>query len=433
MKVEAMAVGTRAPGGAGAMPAMSGEAWRAAGQLDDEGRCAWAFGMLDAFCEASSQGAGALRQVVAEKDAADLMTEANKQLRKEANVTRVAVGEGVEVHVVGDIHGQVHDVRRMVHKAGRPGANTKFVFNGDFVDRGAWGMECLLFLCILKVMFPTSVYLVRGNHETKYCTSVYGFKEEVRRKYGTQGGLYARCCALFAALPLAARIGEKTLVMHGGLFRGAPPAEGAAAAAASSFRPGTSVGSLLSEGSPEEIGMDRLGSLEYLNSVKRFFSEPKYESPVEDVLWSDPLPAGEEDLCINEERGVGLCFGPKATEKFLKQEGLRLIIRSHEGPDARERRPEMRSMDDGFSIDHSTRQGQLVTVFSAPDYPQWQTEAVRSNNRGAFLTLSEPDWDYPDVTRFKAVPNRPEVEPYYELEDCPDSDVDGPVPVDEDD
>ena len=49
-----------------------------------------------------------------------------------------------------------------------------------------------------------------------------------------------------------------------------------------------------------------------------------------------------------------------------------LIIRSHEGPDAREKRTGFGGMDEGYTIDHVLESGKLITVFSAPDYPQFQ-------------------------------------------------------------
>lgn len=48
------------------------------------------------------------------------------------------------------------------------------VFNGDFVDRGAWSTELLLLLCAYKIACPRHTVLLRGNHESKFCTMCYG-------------------------------------------------------------------------------------------------------------------------------------------------------------------------------------------------------------------------------------------------------------------
>lgn len=55
--------------------------------------------------------------------------------------------------------------------------------SGDFVDRGAWGVETLVLFAALKVALPSRVTLLRGNHESSTCTRLYGFKTELFRKY----------------------------------------------------------------------------------------------------------------------------------------------------------------------------------------------------------------------------------------------------------
>ena len=67
---------------------------------------------------------------------------------------------------------------------GLPCDGRAFVFAGDFVDRGAWGIEVVLLLAAWKVAAPRRVWLVRGNHESAYCSWVYGFRQEVLAKYG---------------------------------------------------------------------------------------------------------------------------------------------------------------------------------------------------------------------------------------------------------
>ena len=74
-----------------------------------------------------------------------------------------------------------------------------------------------VYACILNVMSMC----VTGNHETTTCTTMYGFKVELDRKFGNQDAklVYQTCKRVFSHLPLAAIISDSALVVHGGLFR----------------------------------------------------------------------------------------------------------------------------------------------------------------------------------------------------------------------
>lgn len=85
-----------------------------------------------------------------------LISSATEILHKEPNCLRIddRLGSMTQVVVVGDVHGQLHDVLFVLREAGYPGDNRCFVFNGDYVDRGAWGLETLLLLLAWKVNNP---------------------------------------------------------------------------------------------------------------------------------------------------------------------------------------------------------------------------------------------------------------------------------------
>jgi serine/threonine-protein phosphatase 5 len=85
-----------------------------------------------------------------------------------------------------------------------------------------------------------------------------------------------------------------------------------------------------------------------------------------------------------------------------------------QGPDAREKRDGMGSMADGWCVDHDSPAGQLATLFSAPDYPQFYAEGeARAFNRAAVAVLRPPHYDEPEVLVFSAAP-RPAAQPFYD-------------------
>jgi len=92
------------------------------------------------------------------------------------------------------------------------------------------------------------------------------------------------------------------------------------------------------------------------------------------------------------------------------------------GPDAREKRPDMLPMSGGYTIDHQVKSGMLLTLFSAPDYPQFQPGTKRNNNQAAFVVLQADSISTPTFHQFAAVP-RPVVQPYYDFENTADSDA----------
>lgn len=99
------------------------------------------------------------------------LCEAAKEIMKyESNVIRVSS----PVTICGDIHGQFEDLLELFKIGGFP-PYTNYIFMGDYVDRGRDSVETFLLLLALKVRYKNRITLLRGNHESRLITQVYGF------------------------------------------------------------------------------------------------------------------------------------------------------------------------------------------------------------------------------------------------------------------
>lgn len=220
------------------------------------------------------------------------------------------------VTVVGDTHGQFYDVLNLFSRFGHVAEDHAYLFNGDFVDRGSWSCEVALLLYVLKILYPKSVFINRGNHETNDMNKTYGFADECEAKYSKK--IFEAFAESFGGLPLATLINRSYLVMHGGLF------------------------------SNDKV------KLEDIKKINRFpssgSSQPPREGIAMELLWTDPQP---ENGRSPSKRGLGIQFGPDITERFCLTNKIRKVLRSHE------------VRMDGVEEEHK---GRLITVFSAPNY-----------------------------------------------------------------
>mmetsp|Transcript_14802 Transcript_14802/g.24079 ORF Transcript_14802/g.24079 Transcript_14802/m.24079 type:complete len:316 (-) Transcript_14802:1037-1984(-) len=249
-----------------------------------------------------------------------------KELLQESNVLEV----DPPVTIVGDIHGQFYDLMELFKVGGKP-PETNYLFMGDYVDRGFFSVETLLLLFAFKVRYPRRIHLIRGNHETRQITQVYGFYDECMRKFGSSQ-VWDLCTSAFDALALAALVGKNTnesrFAVHAGL-------------------------------TPSCDTIDQVRSLDRMCEVP-------HEGPMCDLLWSDP-----EEISGGwgiSPRGAGYIFGADIVYRFNHENGIAQICRSHQLV--------MTGYREMFN-------NGLVTVWSAPNY------CYRCGNSGAVLELSE--------------------------------------------
>lgn len=127
-----------------------------------------------------------------------LCEKAKEILSKESNVQEVKC----PVTVCGDVHGQFHDLMELFQIGGKS-PDTNYLFMGDYVDRGYYSVETVTLLVCLKVRYKERITILRGNHESRQITQVYGFYDECLRKYGN-ANVWKYFTDLFDFLPLTA-------------------------------------------------------------------------------------------------------------------------------------------------------------------------------------------------------------------------------------
>lgn len=83
------------------------------------------------------------------------------------------------ITIVGDIHGQYYDFLKLLeNETGGDPTNTTYLFLGDYVDRGSFSIEVMGLVLALKLSFPKTVFMLRGNHECRQLTSFFNFRKE---------------------------------------------------------------------------------------------------------------------------------------------------------------------------------------------------------------------------------------------------------------
>lgn len=202
-------------------------------------------------------------------------------------------------------------------------------------------MQCVLYLWALKIWYPNTLWMLRGNHECRHLTDYFTFKLECKHKYSER--IYEACIESFCALPLAAVMNKQFLCIHGGLSPELHSLEDIKAVCVlygSCWRL-----------SADDAQIDR-------------FREPPTHGLMCDILWADPLEEfGQEKtgefFVHNSVRGCSYFFSYPSACAFLEKNNLLSIIRAHEAQDA------------GYRMYRKTRTTgfpSVMTIFSAPNY-----------------------------------------------------------------
>lgn len=226
--------------------------------------------------------------------------------------------------ICGDVHGQFQDLLKLFSVSGDPDT-TRYLFLGDYVDRGYYSLETFALLLAYKIKYPQTFFMLRGNHESRQVNCAYGFYDEIVQRFGHEG-LWKLGNDVMDILPMAALVENKIFCVHGGL-------------------------------SPSLKLADQLALVERRQEIPA-------SGFLQDIVWSDP-----EDITgwATSSRGAGLLFGTRPTEEFCHNNKINMITRAHQ------------MMQEGYYY-HFGRE-QLVTVWSAPNY------MYRMGNKASTLSI----------------------------------------------
>lgn len=233
-----------------------------------------------------------------------------------------------EAYVIGDIHGDIVTLTLLLEK-GNIGTHLKeggkIIFLGDYVDRGEYQVETILFLMTLQLRFKDRVVLLRGNHEPPDWLLPYphDFPLYVRSRFPENWReIYRVFLEIFDKLPSVCVSESGIIMLHGGI-------------------------------SVKKISL-------------KFYRTPDKDMLTE-ILWNDPM---NEEGYRPSYRGAGYLFGPDITAKFLNENSLSLIIRGHEPAN-------------GYHYRHG---GKIITLFSrvGPPYMNRRASMIKINLSGKY-------------------------------------------------
>lgn len=268
---------------------------------------------------------------ISKSDFLQIISDASSMFLSESNLLHLSE----PISIIGDIHGQFYDLLKILEQAGSP-KSQKLLFLGDYVDRGSFSTEVILLLYSLKINYPSSVYLLRGNHESRQLTSFFNFRIETLEKFDLE--VYERIMESFDLLPISCIVNNKFFCVHGGI-------------------------------SP---------SIRYLKDINGI--DRKTEIPNKggfcDLLWADPLDTevgtSVEKFRHNTIRECSFFYSVAAANEFLKDNKLICIVRAHE------------AQIDGYKMHKWNGNSEfpvVITIFSAPNYCDVY------GNKGAILKL----------------------------------------------
>ena len=264
-----------------------------------------------------------------------LCSQAEAIFRNEPRVIKV----NSPCFVIGDIHGNIRDLmlyENLLWKAGPNCTAASYLFLGDYVDRGDYSVEVIIYLLACKILAPEKYLLLRGNHEVRTIQLMFTFKTECEEKFGEKLGaqIWEIFNNVFDVMPICAIIDQAIYCAHGGI-------------------PTTT-------------------KIEELFKIPCPLRDPESQSSYAwEILWNDPVNPNEFNEALAEEkakgqanryphgfisnskRGTAYYFSDEAVRNFFQANQLTHILRGHE------------VIPPGFTIHIG---GRVITIFSSSKY-----------------------------------------------------------------
>ena len=238
--------------------------------------------------------------------------------------------------VVGDIHGHFFDLIELFKVSGFV-PNTNYLFLGNYIDLGKFSVHSVALLFALKLRYPDRITLLRGNHECRRLSQIYGLYGECMRQYASANP-WRNLTEAFDHLPIAALIDDSRLALHGGIS------------------------------SP---------ATEYLDQIRIIprFCEPEPKSSLFDLLWAQPSDS-KSGTCRDPKTYVST-FGSDVFNRFLHANNIASLIRGHTLC--------LNGYQEFFG-------GKLVSLWGAPDFCE------RVGNTAAVLEIDGQRTSYNEYT-----------------------------------
>ncbi|OHT02834.1 Ser/Thr protein phosphatase [Tritrichomonas foetus] len=218
-----------------------------------------------------------------------------------------------DIYIIGDLHGNIRDLIRILRKTKFNENDCKLLFLGDYVDRGEFSIEVITLLFALWTQFPERIILLRGNHEFASVNEIYGFQGQINNEYG-ECELWSKFNNVFNWLTIAAVLDNSTFCVHGGI-------------------------------SPY------LKSLDQIKNMERPIINYTESKLLADLMWSDPNTKCA--FFLESFRGYGCLYGFKVISDFCETNNFDVIIRGHQC---------VHNGIEAFPNNH------VVTVFSCSNY-----------------------------------------------------------------